>query len=75
MNMPYQLLQAVLVAVDAHPRLLVGHLPTLAASRGVPFFAVSGGNGTGSMKLGAAFRMRTALAVGVKVVHVFLFYA
>lgn len=59
-------LQAVIVASDVHPRLLVSHLPDLTASRNVPFLTISAGNGTGSVRLGRIFNLRTAIAVGLK---------
>ncbi|KAI5078733.1 hypothetical protein GOP47_0006404 [Adiantum capillus-veneris] len=61
------LLQVVIVAIDVHPRLLVSHFPELAASRKVPLITLSGGNGSGSLRLGELFHLRTAIAVGLKV--------
>ncbi|MCO5552529.1 hypothetical protein L7F22_006041 [Adiantum nelumboides] len=59
-------LQVVIVAVDVHPRLLVNHFPELAASRRVPLITLSGGNGSGSLRLGELLHLRTAIAVGLK---------
>lgn len=59
-------IQAVLAASDVHPRLLISHLPDLAASRNVPLLTISGGGGTGSMRLGEIFNVRTAIAVALK---------
>ncbi|KAH9313114.1 hypothetical protein KI387_028149, partial [Taxus chinensis] len=59
-------LQAVLTAVDCHPRVLVSHLPGLASSRGVPLFSVED-HGTGSERLGQLLKLKTAIAIGVKV--------
>ncbi|XP_057834284.2 uncharacterized protein LOC131044847 isoform X2 [Cryptomeria japonica] len=60
------LLQAVLIAVDCHPRALVSHFPGLASSRGVPLFSVEN-HGSGSEQLGKLLKLKTAVAIGVKV--------
>lgn len=59
-------LQVVIVAIDVHPRLLISHFPGLAASRKVPLITLSGGNGSGSLRLGELFNLRTAIAIGLK---------
>jgi len=60
-------LQAVIVAIDVHPRVLVSHLVSLCASRGVPMLPVSGGgDGCGSLRLGELLGTRTAIAIGIK---------
>lgn len=59
-------LQAVLVAADVQPKSLVAHLGVLCASRGVVMLPISGGDGSGSLKLGEVFGTRTAIAIGIK---------
>lgn len=60
-------MQAVIVAMDVHPKALVAHLGVLCASRGVLMVPIKGGDGSGSLKLGEVFGTRTAIAVGIKV--------
>ncbi|XP_061367908.1 uncharacterized protein LOC133310923 [Gastrolobium bilobum] len=59
-------LQAVLVASDCNPRLLTKHLPSLASSRGVPLIFVRD-NKEGSLRLGELVKLKTAVAIGIKV--------
>lgn len=59
-------LQAVIVAMDVQPKALVAHLGVLCASRGVLMLPISGGDGTGSLKLGEVLGTRTAIAIGIK---------
>ncbi|XP_057834288.2 uncharacterized protein LOC131044847 isoform X5 [Cryptomeria japonica] len=59
-------MKAVLIAVDCHPRALVSHFPGLASSRGVPLFSVEN-HGSGSEQLGKLLKLKTAVAIGVKV--------
>lgn len=59
-------LQAVLLASDCNPRWLTKHLPSLASSRRVPLIFVKDKKG-GSLRLGELFRLKTAIAIGVKV--------
>ncbi|KAB1200436.1 hypothetical protein CJ030_MR0G007259 [Morella rubra] len=58
-------LQAVLLASDCNPRWLTKHLPSLASSRRVPLIFVKDKKG-GSLRLGELFKLRTAIAIGVK---------
>lgn len=58
-------LQAVLVASDCNPRWLTKHLPSLAASRGVPIIHIKEKK-EGSLRLGELVKLKTAIAVGVK---------
>lgn len=55
-----------MVASDCNPRWLTKHLPSLAASRGVPLIFVKDKKG-GSLRLGELVRLKTAIATGVKV--------
>lgn len=59
-------LQAILVASDCIPRWLTRHLPSLASSKKVPIIYVKDKKG-GSLRLGEIVKLRTAIAVGVKV--------
>ncbi|GAV71355.1 Ribosomal_L7Ae domain-containing protein [Cephalotus follicularis] len=59
-------LQAILVASDCNPRLLIKHLPSLASSKKVPLFFVNDKKG-GSLRLGELVKLKTAIAIGVKV--------
>ncbi|KAJ7973151.1 Ribosomal L7Ae/L30e/S12e/Gadd45 family protein [Quillaja saponaria] len=58
-------LQAILVASDCNPRWLTKHLPSLASSRKVPLIFVKD-NKKGSLRLGELFKLKTAIAIGVK---------
>ena len=60
-------MQAVIVAMDVKPKTLVAHLGVLCASRGVLMLPISGGDGSGSLKLGEVLGTRTAIAIGIKV--------
>lgn len=60
------ILQAVLTAIDCHPRLLVSHLPGLASSRDVPLICIED-HGRGSLRLGQLLKLKRAGAIGVKV--------
>ncbi|KAH7295547.1 hypothetical protein KP509_27G054300 [Ceratopteris richardii] len=59
-------LQVVIIATDVHPRALVGHFSALASSKKVPLIMVNGGNGSGSLRLGEIFKLRTAIAIALK---------
>ncbi|CAO2828145.1 unnamed protein product [Amaranthus hypochondriacus] len=59
-------LQVVLVASDCNSRWLTKHLPSLAASRNVPLIYVKD-NKEGSLRLGEVVKVKTAMALGVKV--------
>ncbi|CAI8619782.1 unnamed protein product [Vicia faba] len=59
-------LQAVLVASDCNPRWLTKHLQSLAASRSVPLIFVKD-NKEGSLRLGEIVKLKTAIAIGIKV--------
>lgn len=59
-------LQAVLAAIDCHPRVLVGHLPNLTSSRDVPLLCIED-HGSGSLRLGQLVKLKRAGAIGVKV--------
>ncbi|XP_047168920.1 uncharacterized protein LOC124837558 [Vigna umbellata] len=59
-------LQAVLVASDCNPRWLTKHLLSLASSRSVPLIFVRD-NKHGSFILGELVRLKTAIAIGIKV--------
>ncbi|KAF5455493.1 hypothetical protein F2P56_025062 [Juglans regia] len=58
-------LQVVLLASDCNPWWLTKHLPILASSRSVPLILVKDKKG-GSLRLGELFKLRTAMAIGVK---------
>lgn len=58
--------QAVLVASDCNPRWLTKHLQSLAASRSVPVIFVKD-NKEGSLRLGELVKLKTAIAIGIKV--------
>lgn len=60
-------MQAVIVAADVQPKALVAHFGALCASRGVVMLPISGGDGSGSLKLGEVLGTRTAIAIGIKV--------
>lgn len=59
-------MQAVLVASDCNPRWLTKHLPNLASSRGVPLIFARD-NKEGSLRLGELVKLKTAIAIGIKV--------
>lgn len=59
-------LQAILLATDCNPRWLTKHLPNLAHSKGVPLIFVKDKKGA-SLRLGELLKLRTAIAIGVKV--------
>ncbi|XP_044503776.1 uncharacterized protein LOC123224234 [Mangifera indica] len=59
-------LQVILIAADCNPRGLTKHLPTLALSRKVPVIFVKD-NKSGSLRLGELVRLKTAMAIGIKV--------
>lgn len=56
----------MLLASDCNPRWLTKHLPSLASSRRVPLIYVKDKKG-GSLRLGEVVKLRTAIAIGVKV--------
>ncbi|GKV23324.1 hypothetical protein SLEP1_g33067 [Rubroshorea leprosula] len=59
-------LQAVLLAADCNPKGLTKHLPGLASSRKVPLIFIKD-NKMGSLRLGELVKIKTAIAIGVKV--------
>lgn len=59
-------IQAILVASDCIPGWLTRHLPNMASSRKVPLIFVKDKKG-GSMRLGELVKLKTAIAIGVKV--------
>lgn len=59
-------LQAVLLASDCNSRWLTKHLPSLASSRNVPLIYIED-NKEGSLRLGEVVKVKTAVALGVKV--------
>ncbi|XP_057509081.1 uncharacterized protein LOC130791777 isoform X5 [Actinidia eriantha] len=59
-------LQAILLASDCNPRCLTKHLPSMASSRKVPLLFVKDKKG-GSVRLGELAKLKTAIAIGVKV--------
>ncbi|KAJ0112038.1 hypothetical protein Patl1_00775 [Pistacia atlantica] len=63
---PVVQLQVILVAADCNPRWLTKHLPTLALSRKVPVIFVKDKKG-GSLRLGELVKLKTAIAIGIKV--------
>jgi hypothetical protein len=62
----FMMMQAVLVASDCNPLWLTKHLQSLAASRGVPLIFVKD-NKQGSLRLGELVKLKTAIAIGIKV--------
>ncbi|KAG6430640.1 hypothetical protein SASPL_108712 [Salvia splendens] len=58
--------QVILVASDCNPRTLIKYLPALAASRNVPLISVRDRK-EGSLRLGELIKVKTAIAIGVKV--------
>ena len=56
----------MLVASDCNSRWLTKHLPSLAASRNVPLIYVKD-NKEGSLRLGEVVKVKTVIALGVKV--------
>lgn len=64
-------LQAVLIAADSNPRWLTKHLPSLALSRNVPLIFLKDNKGA-SLRLGQLVKLKTAIAIGVKVAMLFL---
>ncbi|XAR58350.1 hypothetical protein NMG60_11013719 [Bertholletia excelsa] len=65
MASPVQL-QVILLASDCHPQWLTRHLFTIAPTRKVPLILVKDKK-MGSVKLGDLVKLRTAVAVGIKV--------
>ncbi|XP_052184699.1 uncharacterized protein LOC127796554 [Diospyros lotus] len=63
---PHVQLQAILVASDCSPRWLTRHVPSMASSRKVPLIFVKHDKG-GSLRLGELVKLKTAIAIGVKV--------
>ncbi|CAH9140363.1 unnamed protein product [Cuscuta epithymum] len=63
---PQTQLQAILLASDCNPWGLTKHLSSLAASRRVPLLFVKDKK-RGSLRLGEVVKLKTAIAVGVKV--------
>jgi len=59
-------IQAILVASDCIPGWLTRHLPNMASSRKVPLIFVKDKKG-GSTRLGELVKLKTAIAIGVKV--------
>lgn len=59
-------LQAILLATDCNPRWLTKHLPNLAHSKEVPLIFVKDKKGA-SLRLGELLKLKTAIAIGVKV--------
>lgn len=62
----YFMMQAVLVASHCNPRWLTKHLESLASSRSVPLIFVKDDK-EGSLRLGELVKLKTALAIGIKV--------
>lgn len=60
-------MQAVLLASDCNPKWLTKHLPGLASSRRVPLIFVRDMK-SGSLRLGEVVKLKTAIAIGVKVI-------
>ena len=58
--------KVILLAADCNPRWLIKHLPGLALSRNVPLIFVKDKKG-GSLRLGELVKLKTAIAVGIKV--------
>lgn len=65
-------IQVVLVASDCHPRLLTKHLESLAISKKVPIVFVKDKK-RGSLRLGELVKLKTAIAIGVKVGELYSF--
>ncbi|OAE26525.1 hypothetical protein AXG93_1406s1170 [Marchantia polymorpha subsp. ruderalis] len=59
-------LQAIIVAMDVQPKILVSHIGELCMSRGIPMVSIIGGDGMGSLRLGKTLGLRTATVIGVK---------
>lgn len=59
-------LHAVLIAADSNPRWLTKHLPSLALSRNVPLIFLKDNKGA-SLRLGQLLKLKTAIAIGIKV--------
>lgn len=55
-----------MIAHDCNPKWLMKHLPSLASSRKVPVIFVKDGK-KGSLRLGELVKLKTAIAIGVKV--------
>ena len=55
-----------MLAADCNPKWLTKHLPTLALSRKVPLIIVKDDK-RGSLRLGELVKLKTAIAIGVKV--------
>lgn len=66
-------IQVVLVASDCHPRLLTKHLESLAISKKVPIVFVKDKK-RGSLRLGELVKLKTAIAIGVKVGEFYFFW-
>lgn len=62
-----------MLASDCNPRQLTKHLPNLAHSRGVPLIFVKDEKGA-SLRLGELLKLKTAIAIGIKVGAVLLLY-
>lgn len=58
-------LQAVILASDVNPRMLIKHVPHLASSLKVPVVFVKDNRG-GSLRLGELLNLKTSMAIGVK---------
>ncbi|XP_074350815.1 uncharacterized protein LOC141690099 isoform X2 [Apium graveolens] len=59
-------LQAILLASDCYPQMLTKHLPSLASSKNVPLIYVKDKR-RGSLRLGDLVKLKTTIAIGVKV--------
>ncbi|GMQ00504.1 hypothetical protein CsSME_00047572 [Camellia sinensis var. sinensis] len=66
-TLPHKIwIKAILLASDCNPRWLMRHLPSMASSRKVPLIFVKDKKG-GSVRLGELVKLKTAIAIGVKV--------
>lgn len=61
-------MKVILLAADCNPRWLTKHLPGLALSRNVPVIFVKDEKG-GSLRLGELVKLKTVIAVGIKVTN------
>ncbi|RWV92605.1 hypothetical protein BHE74_00055890 [Ensete ventricosum] len=59
-------IKAVILAADCNPRWLTKHIPSLASSTRVPMILVKD-NKSGSLRLGELVKLKTAMAIGIKV--------
>ncbi|XP_074565966.1 uncharacterized protein LOC141822419 isoform X2 [Curcuma longa] len=59
-------LQVVLLAADCNPRRLTKHIPSLASSAQIPVIFIKD-NKRGSLRLGELVKLKTAMAIGIKV--------